>query len=183
MRFDAPEHLKAWKETGAYPKIHDRIAQVACTEMLGRVLVDLGCSYGLLGHRIAKSVNGKAVGVDADEKVLLEAIAAGIDSQLICLRVKRATISKLCEVIAGQDVDALIARRVLPELWGEDLDGGKEFAGAIADAGVKELFIEGRVKSPGATNALSSIDAEVALMTGPFKESTRVGPVSYMRRV
>ena len=147
-----------------------------------RALLDLGCSFGLLAHRIAKITGAKAVGIDASERTLLAAIKAGVDIQMVCLKVDRGAIDALCGLIRQQGVSVLIARRVLPELWGEDIDGGKEFAGAIADAGVTEVFIEGRVQSPSAVSPLRSIAEEVALMSDRFREVRRVGPVSYLRR-
>ena len=60
-RFNSPEHLETWKLRGRYPAIHDCIADTAATFMKGSRLLDLGCSYGLLGARIAKNAQLRCV--------------------------------------------------------------------------------------------------------------------------
>jgi hypothetical protein len=77
----------------------------------------------------------------------------------------------------------IIARRIMPELFGADLDLGKRFAADMAAAGIREILIEGRVVSARSTNALASIDAEVEMLTtgGFYREARRIKAVSYLQ--
>lgn len=75
----------------------------------------------------------------------------------------------------------MIARRCLPEVFGNDLDFGRAFAARIRAAGVTELVIEGRIKSHRSVNALAGIDDEIALMSGEYELCRRYRNVAYMR--
>jgi hypothetical protein len=183
-RFNSPEHLETWKLRGRYPAIHDAIGDAAATYMRGSRLLDLGCSYGLLGARIAKEAGQAApIGIEADPKVIEASRAAGVPIGLIHWRVVESSLSELGKIVAGDGINVIIARRILPELFGNDLEFGKRFAATMAAAGVKEMFVEGRVVSARSTNALASIDHEVAMLSGSFHEVRRIKAVSYLKAI
>ena len=173
--FNGPEYLHAWASNGEWPAIHTPMAEFAMIYMRGSVLLDLGCSFGLLGARISEEAGGaiRAVGIDADERVIAASQAAKVPIAITHMRVTRETLPDLTAFLAEAQPDTIIARRVLPELWGEDLDGGREFASVIAAAGVREVLIEGRVVSERATNPLRSVADEVALLSAEYRETTR----------
>jgi hypothetical protein len=75
----------------------------------------------------------------------------------------------------------MLARRCLPELFGDDLPLGRDFAAAIHGAGIKEIFLEGRVVTQGAVNVLKSVADEVDLLSGHYHEVKRIGAVSYLK--
>jgi SAM-dependent methyltransferase len=181
VRFDSPAHLQVWRDSGQYPAIHKAIAEMAISCVRGSRLVDLGCSYGLLGARIvAQAGLESGIGVDADGEVLAAARSAGVPLTFHEIKVTASTLPQLLAVVASAGCDVVVARRVLPELFGHDLPGGRIFATMLAGAGVKEVVLEGRVQAPGAVNALSSIDREVELLAGTFREVRRSGAVSYL---
>lgn len=181
MRYDSAAHLAAWAKDGTFPKIHNAIVNVAAAELGARVVLDLGCSYGLLGARLIKmGVVDIAIGVDIDGDVLQAAHDAGVPITQHHLKIEPATFAELLASVRGHRVTAVLARRILPELFGHDIPAGKQFAHLLARAGVKEMVVEGRVISPSATNPLQSIDAEVAMLDEAFKEKRRVGAVSYL---
>lgn len=181
MRFDSVEHLEAWRDLGVYPKIHDAVAGAIVTFMQGSRILDLGCSYGLLAQRIMAQLGTQAaVGVDSDAKAIRLAEAAGIGVTLYRMRIAGDTLPQLVRIVKRHDIDVIAARRILPELFGDDLELGRAFAREMAAAGVREMFIEGRVVSESSVNALRSIDEEVALVAGSFREDRRIAAVSYV---
>lgn len=181
MRFNSTEHLEAWRTRGIYPRIHDAMAQVITTYSNAEVGLDLCCSFGLLGQRIASATGMLVVGVDADDRALQAGKAAGIGIELVSMRVSRETHAALDAMIERCKVQAVFARRALPELFGHDIAYGRTVAWMLRQRGVREVFIEGRVAAPGAVNPLHSLDKEVALMTGPFVEARRIGNVAHMK--
>lgn len=57
MRFDAPEHVDAWRSTGRFPVIHDAIVRLVQEEIDPRAgtVLDVGSSTGLLTRRLTDS--------------------------------------------------------------------------------------------------------------------------------
>jgi trans-aconitate methyltransferase len=182
MRFGSAEHLDAWRAYGAYPRIHDAIFRVIITEMMGTRVLDLGCCYGLLAQRVLRQAGIKlAIGVDADAKAISAGAAAGIGAELLSLEVNEASLPQLIAMVTRHKIDVLIARRVLPELFGGHPELGRRFATEMRGAGIREVFLEGRVATAKAVNPLSSIEAEVEMLSAGFREVQRVGAVSYLR--
>ena len=181
MRFNSPEHLETWRTTGRYPAIHDALANVAVADVRGRRLVDLGCSYGLLGARVVAEAGLEfGLGIDADGAVLAAARAAGVPIELEEMKVTEVTIPRLSDMLEYHRIDVMVARRVLPELFGADLTAGQRFVEMLCQVGIKEVFLEGRVDSPKSVNALRSIAQEVELLAPWFREVRRIGGVSYL---
>lgn len=168
MRFDAQELVDAWKATGAYPRIHDDIFNVAVSELRGVRVLDLCCSTGLLTHRVACALKVNVLGIDGNKAALERGEAAGLLREPVHLQIGRSTITQLLELISARGITAVLARRCMPELFGSDLDLGREFAGGLRDAGVDELVLEGRVATSAAVNPLASIDDEVRLFAPCF---------------
>lgn len=185
MRYDSQDHLTAWIEHRTFPKIHDAIAEMAIAEMQGSRVLDLGCSYGLLGGRLVKQAGARfAVGVDLDERAMTLASVAGVPVEFRKLAITAATLPAMLDLVREYRLDVLVARRILPELFGDDLPLGVAFAEQLASAGIREVFLEGRVETLKAVNVLCSIEQEVALFTHAicFEEVRRVRAVSYLRR-
>ena len=181
VRFNSPSYLDAWKQRGEWPVIHNPMADFAAAQMRGQSLLDLGCAFGLLGARISKEAGGiPCVGVERDPVTITAATEAGVPIKFAAMKVTRETLTELIAVIATHKVDTIIARRILPELWGEDLEGGKAFASVIAATGVREVFLEGRIESERATNPLRSVNEEVALLSGPYREVSRMSALRYL---
>ena len=180
-RFNSPEYLSAWRTKGIWPSIHDAMADFAAANMRAKFLLDLGCSYGLLGARIGVENGGLAcAGVEADEKVIQAAQEAGVPLRFYTLKLTRATLPAFAKILVETRARAIVARRILPELWGEDREGGAEFVDLIADLGVREILVEGRIVSERATNPLRSIDDEVALLSSRYREAQRAKALSYL---
>gem|GEM_PF-4820675 len=180
-RFNSPEYLRAWQLQGQWPAIHNAMTDFALANMRGSFLLDLGCSYGLLGARIAMEAGGLAcAGIDADAKVVEAAVEAGVPMRFHVLSVNKDTLPDLEKILTVSRPKTMIARRVLPELWGYDLEGGRAFVELLAASGLREIFLEGRVASERATNPLRSIDDEVTLLSPRYREVTRSKALSYL---
>jgi hypothetical protein len=181
VRFNSPEHLASFRWHGRFPIIHDAIADVVTAHMRGDRLLDLGCGYGLLGQRIAKQLGGCfAIGVEADAAAIGAGQAAGVTIEFAHLKVTKATVPQLLRLVERHKITTLIARRVLPELFGDDLQAGIEFAAGLSLTGVKEIFLEGRVQSISSVNPLRSVAEEVELLDPACREVKRFGAVSYL---
>lgn len=182
MRFDSPELLQAWRETGRWPAIHDAIAQMALEYLRGQVLLDLGCAFGLLGARIvAETGLRSAIGVDANKATLAASEAAAVPVTRYCLQiVDRPSMAELGAIIKRHQVDVIVARRILPELFGHDIDLGRAFVDMAADLGVKEMLVQGRVETPDAVNPMRSIEREVFFLNQRYDCVALRGPVAYL---
>lgn len=178
MRFNSPDYLTAWVQTGKFPEIHDDIFDAVVNYSSGGVMLDLCCSTGLLTKRLQK-FGAHVIGVDADSVAITAGLSFNIEN-LQQLKVTRETVSNLVNIVLNQRVRVLIARRCFPELFGEDLEFGREFAGLMASNGIEEIFIEGRVKTRNAINALATLDSEVSLFANHYTEKRRIKNVAIL---
>lgn len=183
MRFNAPEHLHAWKLSHRYPAIHDNIFQLCSSHMRGLRVLDLCCSTGLLGARVAAYFGADVVGVDADERALNAARAAGLDIHLVHMHVDSFNLAPLENLIQQHQIQTVLARRCLPELFGHDLQAGAAFAQMLHRLKVQEVFIEGRVASKAAVNPLASLAGEVDLLAPHYRVSKLHHNVAFLKRV
>jgi SAM-dependent methyltransferase len=183
MRFDSTEHLEVWRRTGRFPAIHDSIFSAIENFMRGSRVLDLCCSTGLLAQRLAKLLKVTAVGVDADARALERAWEAGVDVPLVEMKINDETMSELASVIRAHRIDVLVARRAMPELFGDNLPLGHQFSAMLYDLNVREIFLEGRVATRNAVNPLASIDKEVELFGGHYVLARSIRSVAYLKRI
>jgi len=181
VRFNSPDLLYAWQRTGQWPRIHNAIADCVIGEAPAGPLLDLCCSFGLLGERLRRQLGIPVVGVERDEAAVKLGQDAGVQMTVEIMPVNRDTLADLAQFVSGARVKTLVARRALPELFGHDLELGRDFAVAMRDAGVDEVFLEGRRPTPKATNKLASIHDEVALMGAAFRMVALHGAVARMK--
>lgn len=168
-RYDADVYLAEFSRCGRFPAIHDTIVGLVADRLRGSRVLDLCCSTGLLGERLRRlQVADHVFGVDEDMDAIRKGQQAGVRIEFVRLSVKAATLPDLASLVRSNGITAVVARRCLPELLGglPELDG--PFADTLADAGVCEIFLEGRVVGPRAVNRLKSIDDEVRAMSGRF---------------
>lgn len=114
-------------------------AQWACPD--DARFLDLGACFGLLGAAV-QTLRPKAVviGVERSASAIELAQKYGLPCQLVRMHVSRETVTELAGLIRKFKLNTVIARRVLPELWGGDLEGGphvrQDFARCWHSAGV-----------------------------------------------
>jgi hypothetical protein len=177
-KFDDPQYLADWVKAKKYPQIHDKMTYAA-QFMQGGNLLDLCCSYGLLGARLGEMYPEKfpvVVGVDGDEKVVQASHVAGMCDgpqarldELLYLRIEPTTILQLIALIGHFQITSVVARRAFPELFSEEMGSGHEFgrqtAQRLHEACIKEILIEGRIYSARSTNTLAKLENEVELFS------------------
>lgn len=181
MRFDHAGHINAWRKHGLYPSIHRNIREAVVSWSQAPRLLDLCCCYGLIGQWLAQFAGVHVVGVDGSERVLAAARDAGISIPLHAIAIKPDTAGEVMALIRDAELTGIIARRALPELFGDDLAFGRDFFAQARQAGIVEVFTEGRISSPAARNALASIDAEIELLAGSFALAKQVGNVAFLK--
>ena len=177
MRFNSQEHLDTWKRTGQFPFIHDDLFSLIANYSREAQFMDLCCSTGLLGRRVVESDHSATcVSVDGDALAMNAAVQAGVfdyNHRMTPVVRRLEDTASLVSLFREHTVRAIIARRCLPELFGDDLALGKEFAQLAYVRGVREIFLEGRVRVSEPVNALSCVEKEMELFTGLYRPARR----------
>ena len=183
MRFDSLEYLDQWQREGRYPAIHDEMFAVVTSRVVGRRYLDLCCSTGLLGQRIAaKAWAETVVGVDGDNGALQAGKDAGINVPLIHLAITDTTMDQLGDLIRQHGLTVMLARRCLPELSDGDPERAKRLLAITAKAGITEIVVQGRDVSRRTTHVLGSIEREIAVIEPFFAVKWKGGQMAYGRR-
>jgi hypothetical protein len=180
MRFNSIEYIFAYSKTGIFPAIHKNIANMALDHVQGRSGLDLCCSYGLLGQQLANRGGYVMAGIDSNFKAV-DLAQIYVDMPVYQIRVDRNNLDKIRNTVYVRDITFIVARRCLPELFGDDLEWGIDFFAAMREYGVRELVLEGRVKTKNATNALHSLEAEIDLVSDSYTPYQQTGNVAYLR--
>lgn len=181
MRFDSQEHIDKWYRLGHYPAIHTPVVKMAAEQLVGVRGVDVCCSHGLLGTQLQKNHGLNMIGVDGDRKAITLAREHGIPMPISEMKITPATVRAFFAECAAHNAQFLIMRRCAPELFGDNLEFGREFFGMAALWGIKEIILEGRVRTPKATNKLSCLEAEITLTHPVFQVYKTTGNVAYLR--
>lgn len=180
MRFDDDGYLKAFYELGEYPKIHDNIFKLD-RFVKGTNVIDLGCCTGLLARRLVRTHN-TVVGIECNKNYLARAVKHD-RIKYENLKVDFDTLQALAEIIKGNNIECVYARRVIPEIYETS---GFELVSALAETfyknGVKFLVIEGRKSSRNAVNPLSSVEKEIAALQTYYYVSEKIGNCVLMER-
>lgn len=159
MRFDDDKYIQDVINYNKYPKIHDDIFYLSKYVDAENVL-DLGCCTGLLSHRLSNIYNN-VVGVEANKSFLNKAIAKD-NVKYINLKINSSNLNRLREIMLLNNIDAVFARRVFPELHDT---GGAELLDAVCDmfyrCNIKYVAIEGRKPTRNAKNPLNTLDKEI----------------------
>ena len=180
MRFNAPEYIADYSKTGIFPAIHKNIVDMALNHVQGRSGLDLCCSHGLLGQQLANRGGYSMAGVDGDKRAV-ELANLYIDMPVYHIKVDRNSMDKIHNTLYVRDITFIVARRCLPELFGDDLEWGIEFFAAMREYGIRELVLEGRVATKNAVNPLHSLNAEIDLVSDSYTVYQQTGNVAYLR--
>jgi hypothetical protein len=183
MRFDSQEHIDKWYRQGHYPAIHAPVVSMAVAELRGVRGVDVCCSHGLLGTQLLKNNGLNMLGVDGDRKAITLAREHGIPMPIHEMKITRATMKEFFVECVMHGAQFLIMRRCAPELFGDDLEFGREFFSTAQSVGIQEIVLEGRVRTPRATNKLSCLEAEIELTCPLYQVHKTTGNVAYLRAV
>lgn len=179
MRFNDSAYVNAYIELGVFPSIHKSIISTAIEHVKGKRGIDLCCSHGLLGQQMM--LHGFfMMGVDGDKTAVKLAKEHKIAMPITLTPITRKTLQRVSKKFLDFHADFIVARRCLPELFGNDLAFADIFFTQMKSIGIKELVIQGRVKTAKAVNPLSSIDAEIALVSPHYKLQHKNGDIAYL---
>jgi hypothetical protein len=167
--FDSDKLLDEFNHSGKFPKIHDDIFTVIQNYSGIEPCMDFGSCYGLLSARMIKEGYKRTViGVEGNPRYFAKAIKyPGVLYENFYI--SRDTFQRLSELIKQKGVKLVVARRVFPEIAGDDVSIVKELAGVLYESGIERIILEGRVPVENAKSPLSNVDKEVAALAGYYK--------------
>ena len=119
-------------------------------------------------------------GDEADKKSV-EPANLYISMPVYHIKVNRENMDKIHNTLYVRDITFIVARRCLPELFGDDLEWGIEFFKSMREYGIRELVLEGRVATKNAVNPLHSLAAELDLVSDSYTVYQQTGNVAYLR--
>lgn len=189
-RYDSEVYLSEWQIHGVYPNCHRDLFQLVCYRATGQSFLDMGCGTGLFGSRVARYLRDKpvsVVGIDSSKSCVALAEQYGITSIMPITNLRlhdSESLLKLKAIIEAMQIDTVIARRSI----GEMCDGRPEFSSnlvkTIHDAGVKEIFLEGRkfASIVAARTLYPTVDEELALFTPLFPVVEKFRQCAYLKK-
>ena len=167
LRYNSEEHITTFKKTGQYPKIHDDIIKLG-SELPSKVVMDIGCSIGLLSHRLS-CTNDLVLGIEPNEEALQKAIPKE-NIRYYNFRIKDNTVKTIGGLIRKYNVDTIYARRVISELY---TTGGYSLVYQLSDlfykTNVQYIVLEGRVESSRSVHKIKNTDKEIELFSKNWK--------------
>jgi SAM-dependent methyltransferase len=183
-RFDSIDYLHAWHTSGKtmWPTIHRDLFQFIYERVKGKTVADLCCSTGLLAQQIHQRIGLDVIGLDGDEKAIAAAQNYGVTIPLFCQKVTVNVLPKLKNSLQDRGVTVIIARRCLPELIGDTGIPAWTFSEWLADSGIQEVFLEGRIPHKSPSNPLHNIDLECKAMDGHYEVVEKRGRLAYLWR-
>lgn len=190
MRFSDEEYLRAWKEDGVWPKIHSTIYTLFSSTYEGRSFLDLCCCTGLIGQHIQDVNKAKVVAVEGDPAWIQRGKKWGIDVPVFELWVLPHTLRSFISFIEQNEVTGIVARRCISEIFGNDEKGrhlktpnwdwAATFTSAILEAGVNEIWIEGRADQGRSTHCIPDTETEAKCFSTGFKVTDRYKTAAYL---
>lgn len=189
--FDNEDYLIAWKEKGAFPKIHQDIFNLfsftyECTSVL-----DMCSCTGLLGTHIMESHGLPCVGLEGDDRWLDRAKKYEIPLPTLEIWLSPDTLPEIINFIKDNKVNGIVARRCLAELFAYDenfklmkkpnMEWAGELTRAFSDAGVKEIWIEGGrpMKNPE-SHPVPNTNEGIKCFAPAYKMVERFREVAYL---
>ena len=187
MRFNSAQHLRVWERTGSYPSIHQSLTNMVVTYLdRGSDILDLGCGFGLLGHAISTRTRGCMVlGIDANDKTIAAAKDAGLDKGVTFkkMRITPDNSHEVADLCKELKIKAVVARRVFPELFGNDPVALTIFGHQLAEAGIRQIFIQGRVPVKNPNNELPTVQEEAKYLRASFEPAVIHGDLAYLKAI
>ncbi len=182
-RFDAPEYVAAFLESGAFPRIHDAITAAVLAEVdpADGAVLDLGSSTGLLTRRLAGHGYRMAAAQEGGDALIRGAAAdlyRGVP--VFSERVTPASLSAFLEFVETCGVTTIVARRVFPELHDALGDSFALLPLGLKVAGVRTIVHEARAVSTRTRHPLGTPGLERAALEPTWALSAAYGPVGVL---
>ncbi len=183
-RFDSREWITDWKATGRFPHIHDAIYNVFASNVEpGTSVLDIGASTGIMTARLQ---HGGYVATAAEANA--ESIATGRElgtwgqTPIWTNYITPATIEGFESLLAERAVTAIMARRVISEVFDGMKGEPAEFARAVRESGVQIIVLEGRKISRNTVHPCGTADLEAAVFGDGWRITERAGDVRVLER-
>ena len=181
MRFDDLDYCVSLISEGKYPKIHDDIFLMT-KYVKASTVIDLGCCHGLLSHRLG-TVYNKVIGVESSDKYLRNAIKRS-NVEYKMMKIEMSTLDEMRRIIIQNGVQAVFARRVIPEIWETGGDAlCEKFAQTLYDSGVQYIVLEGRKATKNPRNKLHNADKECAVFLGKYRTTEQYKDCRVLERI
>lgn len=183
-RFDSPEWITEWKATGRFPHIHDAIYNAfAATVDPGTPVLDIGASTGIMTARLQHG-GYTVTAAEANPASLATGRELGTwgDATLWEHFITPATVTDFFKLLQDRRIGAIMARRVISEVY--DGMGGEPgaFAEAVRRSSVHTIVLEGRKISRNTVHPCGTADLEVAVFGPGWRVTERVGDVRVLER-
>lgn len=184
-RFDAPEYLTEWRATGRYPAIHDAIFNaVAATLEPGTPVLDLGACTGLLTARLQQA-GYQVTAAEGNAESYRAGREAGTwgEAPVWTQYVTPATLDGFASLLQERGIQAIVARRVFPEVHDGMAGDFPAFAAVLADSAVHTIILEGRKPSRRTTHPLGAAVLETRALGPGWRVCESAGDVRVLERV
>lgn len=188
IRYNDESHLQKWTDLGTFPRIHDDIFTLFMQTFEADSVLDLCCAIGILGTRIHEKAGISVCGVELLEKNITRAKKWGIPIPILELSIEPATLDEFTRWIRDNEVTGIVARRCISELFGNtpdnrvDWEWANLWTNAVADAGVKEIWIEGRADQGRSVHPIPDTATEIKCLASRFTPSETYKNSAYLRR-
>jgi hypothetical protein len=185
-RYNAESYLEAWTDKGVYPKIHDPVFNLFMTTFESESVLDLCCATGMLGTRINEKAGIQVCGVEWLEKNIRRARKYGVSIPIREMKIERETLNDFVDWIKKNEVTGIVARRCISELFGNtptntiDWEWAELWTNAVADAGVKEFWIEGRADQGRSVHCIPDTETEIECLSFRYTVSEVQGKTAYL---
>lgn len=190
MRFSDEEYLRAWKQDGVWPKIHDSMFTLFSSTFESKSVCDICCCTGLLGQHIKDTHGIKVCAIEGDKAWVERGKLWGTNVPTLNEWILPETLPTVLMWLKDHEVTGLVARRCISELFGSDIKGkhlkapnyvwAERLTAALVAAGIREIWLEGRANQGRSVHPIPSTDAEAKCFESGFKISDRYRDAAYL---
>lgn len=186
-RYNDESYLQNWQNKDVFPRIHDDIFTLFMQTFESESVLDLCCAIGILGTRIHEKAGIDVCGVELLEKNILRAKKWGVPIEILQLSIEPSTLPTFTDWIKVNNVTGIVARRCISELFGNTPDGKvdwewtKLWTNAVADAGVEEIWIEGRADQGRSVHPIPDTKTEIQCLSERYDVDERFKNCAYLK--
>lgn len=185
-RFNDVSYLQKWSNGRGYPRIHNDIFELFMRTFESESVMDLCCATGLLGTRINEKLGLDVCAVEAEQKNIDRGREWGISIPILHLFIERQTLPQFVQWIESNNVTGIVARRCISELFGNtpdnkvDWEWAEIWTNAIANAGVKEVWLQGRADQGRSVHCIPDTETEVKCLSTRYTVSETLKETAYL---
>lgn len=167
-RFNDQSYIEEYHQLGRFPKIHDDIAALVSAKVKTAPAIDFGCNIGLLSVRLVKQIGlPSVVGIEPDPRDFARRVEHPSVSYYN-MPVDRAHLDEIVKIIGAFGIKVVVARRVISEIGFNNFDFMPVLSGALAESGIEQIFLEGRVYSSKSVHPIPNSEKECKLLGERF---------------